>query len=86
MNIAKRVGALENQAGDSGFDKAHQVICELGQTQEQALDAYGRDKIGPKDFVIVRRFVTPRFDANGNMIFHKDWPENQTSASGPKAI
>ncbi len=77
MNITKRVGALENQAGDGGFDKAHQVICRPGQTQEQALDAYGRDKIGPNDFVVVRTFVTPRFDANGNMIFQKDWPENQ---------
>ena len=85
MNITKRVGALENHAGDRGFDKAHQVICRLGQSQEEALDAYGRDKIGLKDFVVVRTFITPRFDGEGNMIFHKDWPENQTSASGPKA-
>ena len=77
MNIAKRVGALENRAGDGGFENVHRIIGTLGQTQEQALDAYGRDKIGPKDFVVVRTFVTPRFDANGNMIFHKDWPENQ---------
>jgi len=34
----------------------------------------------------VRVLVSPRFDANGDMIFHKDWPENQTSASCPKAI
>ena len=60
MNIAKRVGALENQAGDGGFEKAHQVICGDGQTQEQALDAYGRDKIGPNDFVIMRVIVSPR--------------------------
>ncbi len=78
MNITKRVGALENQAGDGGFEKAHQVNCRLGQTQEEALDAYGRDKIGPNDFVVVRRFVSPRFDGEGNMIFFKDWPENQS--------
>ena len=72
MNIAKRVGALENQAGDGGFEKAHRVICRLGQTQDQALDAYGREKIGPKDFVVVRVFVSPRFDANGNMISQKE--------------
>ncbi len=66
MNIAKRVGALENQAGDGGFEKVHRIIGKLGQTQEQALDAYGRDKIGPKDFVVVRVLVTPRVQA-GNL-------------------
>ncbi len=71
MNIAKRVGALENQAGDGGFENVHRIIGKLGQTQEQALDAYGRDKIGPKDFVVVRTFVAPRFDANGTMTSHK---------------
>jgi hypothetical protein len=45
MNIAKRVGALENRAGDGGFEKVHRIIGKLGQTHEQALDAYGRDKI-----------------------------------------
>ncbi len=78
MNIAKRVGALENQVGDDGYESVHQINAELGQTHEQALDAYGRDKIGPKDFVVVRVFVSPRFDDQGNMIFHKDWPENET--------
>ncbi len=63
MNIAKRVGALENHAGDGGFEKVHRVIGRVGQTQEQALDAYGRDKVGPKDFVIVRVLVTPRLHA-----------------------
>ncbi len=27
--------------------------------------------------MIVFKSVTPRFDAEGNMIFYKDWPENQ---------
>ncbi len=66
MNIAKRAGALENQAGDGGFEKVHRIIGKLGQTQEQALDAYGRDKIGPNDFVVVRVLVTPRVQA-GNL-------------------
>ena len=60
MNIAKRVGALENQVGDGGFEKAHRVICKIGQTQDQALDAYGRDKVGPNDLVIMRVMVSPR--------------------------
>ncbi len=60
MNITKRVGALENQVGDGGFEKAHRVICKIGQTQDQALDAYGRDKVGPNDLVIMRVMVSPR--------------------------
>ena len=60
MNITKRVGALENQAGDGGFEKVHRIICKLGQTQDEAFDDDGRDKIEPKDLTIVRVLVTPR--------------------------
>lgn len=81
MNIAKRVGALEGQSGAIGFGKVHQIICTEGQTVDQAQDAYGRDKIGPRDFVIIRTFVSPRFDNAGNMISFKDWPENRAAAS-----
>ena len=80
MNIAKRVGALEGQSSAVGYDKVHHIICRNGNTVDQAEDAYGRDKIGPRDFVIIRTFVSPRFDADGNMICYKDWPENRVSA------
>lgn len=59
MNITKRVGALETKAGDCGYDKVHRIISKVGQTKDQALDDYGRDKIGPNDFVVIRTFVSP---------------------------
>ncbi len=77
MNISKRVVALENQTGDRGFASVHRIVVESGQTQEQAINAYGRDKIGPKDLTIVRTFITPRFDVEGKMIHPKEWPENR---------
>ncbi len=48
------------------------------ETEDELIDAYGRDKIGANDSIIIFRSVAPRFDAEGDMIFHKDWPENQT--------
>ncbi len=77
MNISKRVVALENQVSDGGYENVHRVNAEIGQTPEQAIKAYGRDKIGPKDLTIVRTFITPRFDVEGKMIHPKDWPENR---------
>ncbi len=58
MQLHRRVAGLEaKQAVPCG--KVHRIIQNLGQTRDEALDEYGRDKIGPDDFVIVRHFVTP---------------------------
>lgn len=65
MNIAKRVGALEGRAGDGGFEKAHRILCNIGQTKDEALDAYGRDKIGSNDLVVVRTFISPAYLGKG---------------------
>ena len=59
MKMASRVHALESKDGNVGCGKSHRVICRIGQSKEDALVEYGRDKIGPDDFVIVRHFVTP---------------------------
>ena len=56
MSITKRVVALEGRAG-SGFETAHRVICQQGQTQDEALDLYGRERIGPNDLVVMRVMV-----------------------------
>ncbi len=77
MNIGKRVGALESRAGDGGFASVHRIVVKSGQTQQQAIDDYGRDRIGPKDLPIVRTFITPRFDVEGKMIHPKNWPEDR---------
>ena len=52
------------------------------ETEDELIDAYGREKIGANDSIIIFKSVAPRFDAEGNMIFHKDWPENQGQRLG----
>lgn len=37
----------------------HRIIRQADQTQEEAIAAYGREKIGPDDHLIVRRVVVP---------------------------
>ena len=54
--LKTRLAALEG-ATRSGWDKVHQVIQKIRQTQDQALDEYGRDKIGVNDLCIVHRIV-----------------------------
>lgn len=83
MNIAKRVGALEGKSSGRKFEKLHSLMAREGQTEDEAIDDYGREKIGPDDFVLIHVPVSPRFDADGNMIFFKDWPENKASANSP---
>ena len=80
MNIAKRVGALEDKDCSTKWENYHSLIAREGQSEDEAIDEYGRDKIGPRDFVVIRKFVSPRFDADGKMIFWKDWPENQQAS------
>lgn len=65
MKMASRVQALESKGGNVGSGKSHRVICRIGQSKDDALDEYGRDKVGPDDFVIVRHFVTPTKTAEG---------------------
>ena len=80
MNIAKRVGALEGNSPPKTWDKYHSLIFREGQTEDEAIDDYGRDRIGPNDFLTIHKLVSPRFDAEDNMISFKDWPENRASA------
>ncbi len=85
MKMTNRLDALEGKAGPPLVENWHQLVARGNETTDELIDAYGREKIGPNDSFIIFRAVAPRFDANGDMIFFKDWPENQTSASGPKA-
>ena len=80
MNIAKRVGALEARDDGGRFDRVHRILCKDGQSEDEAREAYGRAKIVPRDLVIIRSIVAPRFDAAGNMMHFKDWPKNRASA------
>lgn len=77
MSITKRVIALECKGASSNCVRVHQLSAGNGQTEDEAIEAYGRERIGPNDLAIVLMPVSPRFDADGNMILFKDWPENQ---------
>ncbi len=77
MKIASRIEALEGKTGTRQYDNYHQLVAREGQSSDSAIDEYGRNKIGPNDFIVVHKIVTPRFDENGDMVFFKDWPENQ---------
>ena len=41
---------------------------EKAANREAALEAYGKDRIGPDDLLIQRVFVAPKVDGNGKMI------------------
>jgi hypothetical protein len=44
------------------------LIQHEWQTQDEAIDAYGRHLIGEHDRIIINRIVSPKWDAEGNII------------------
>ena len=71
MSLEKRVSALEAAAGaeDPSFAKPwHWVIVREGQSLADAVRAYGIEKIGEHDNLIVWRIVSPKFDEQGSVI------------------
>lgn len=55
----RRLVALESVSQPGGVERWHRVIQGVGQTRDEALDEYGRDKVGENDGVIVRQIVAP---------------------------
>ena len=76
MKMATRIEALEGKGSSREWENYHQIVARDGQSIDDAIDEYGRGRIGPNDFVVVHELVAPRFDSAGNMIFWKDWPED----------
>jgi hypothetical protein len=71
MSLEKRVSALEAAAGagDPSYGKPwHAVTVRDGQSLADAVRAYGIEKIGEHDNLIVNRIVSPKFDEQGNLI------------------
>ena len=61
--------ALDQEAAaDAPPTRWHRVIQQVGQSEEEAIDAYGRDRIGPNDRILIHELVLPQFDANGSII------------------
>ena len=57
--LAKRLSAIERSVTTASNHSPiwHRFILEPGETLESEIDAFGRDRIGPDDSVIVRRIV-----------------------------
>lgn len=62
MTMMKRVERLE--AARSPTRRWHRLIQSVGETQDQALDRYGRERIGVDDGVILRVIVAPETRAH----------------------
>ena len=54
--LGARVAELECKAG-SGREAVHVVKLHEGESHEEGLDRYGREKIDPRDLVVVIRWV-----------------------------
>lgn len=65
----QRLKVLETKAG-IGRDNYpwHQVVVQVGQSNADAVRAYGLDRIGENDNVMFLVMVEPKWDADGNMI------------------
>ena len=67
--MKSRLEALESvNLPPGGVERWHSVVQGIGQTRDEALDEYGREKIGENDGVIINRIVAPVTDADGNLI------------------
>ena len=64
MKMSSRVEALEVRVGECRFENVHRLIQRVGQTRDEVLDAYGREKIEPDDRVILRRLIVPSPQGN----------------------
>ena len=71
MSLEKRVSALEAGAGagDPSCEKPwHNVTVHEGQSLADAVRAYGIEKLGEQDNLIVNRIVPPKFDEQGRIV------------------
>ena len=63
MKMEARVGALERKITPSGLQFLHLVGKTAGQTKDEALEDYGRDKIAEADGIIwLHGFEDPDFE------------------------
>jgi len=71
MSLEKRVSDLEAAAGagDPSCGKPwHQVIVREGQSLADVVRAYGIEKIGEHDNLLIWTIVSPKFDEQGRII------------------
>ena len=71
MSLEIRVSDLEATAAAEDpciANPWHRVIVREGQSLADAVRAYGIERIGEHDNLIIRRLVSPKFDEQGNII------------------
>ena len=64
MKMTNRLDALEGKASPPLVEKWHQLVALGDETEDELIDAYGRQKIGPNDSFIIFRTVAPAGEAN----------------------
>ena len=62
MKMANRLDALEGKASPPLVENWHFLVALGNETQDELIDAHGREKIGPHASFIIFRSVAPRFD------------------------
>ena len=71
MSLEKRVAALETAAEAEDPQNAkpwHRIIVREGQSLADAVRAYGIEKLGEDDNLIIRSIVSPKFDEQGRIV------------------
>jgi len=64
MSLTTRIEKLEaREPSTSGI--YHRIVQHLDQTEESAIEGYGRDRIGAADRIIIRRLVEGGATAGG---------------------
>jgi hypothetical protein len=64
VSLANRVGSLEAKV-PAALVRHHRIIQRVGQTFDEALNEYGRDRIADSDGIVCRRIVLAAIRANG---------------------
>ena len=71
MSLEKRLSALEATADAEDpqhLKPWHRIIVREGQSLADAVRAYGIEKIGEDDNLIIRWIVSPTFDEQGRIV------------------
>ena len=55
MKMTNRLDALEGKASPAIVENWHFLVARGNETQDELIDAYGREKIGPNDSFIIFR-------------------------------
>jgi hypothetical protein len=64
VSLSNRVGLLEAKV-PAALVTHHRIIQRVGQTLDDAIDEYGRDRIADSDAIVCRRIVPAAIRVSG---------------------